>query len=148
MLFDKPAYKNIVVNELVLDKEGQKMSKSKGNAVVPEEVINEFGSDPLRWYFITVSAPWVPKRFDTSGIAEVYRKFFDTLFNTYSFFALYANIDRFEVNSPQIKFERRPEIDRWILSLLYSTVDQVTEKMENYDMTRAARISRSVHSQA
>ena len=140
MLFDKPAYKNIVVNELVLDKEGQKMSKSKGNAVVPEEVINEFGSDPLRWYFITVSAPWVPKRFDTSGIAEVYRKFFDTLFNTYSFFALYANIDRFEVNSPQIKFERRPEIDRWILSLLYSTVDQVTEKMENYDMTRAARI--------
>jgi isoleucyl-tRNA synthetase len=140
MLFDKPAYKNIVVNELVLDKEGQKMSKSKGNAVVPEEVINEFGSDPLRWYFITVSAPWVPKRFDTSGIAEVYRKFFDTLFNTYSFFALYANIDRFEVNSPQIKFERRPEIDRWILSLLYSTVEQVTEKMENYDMTRAARI--------
>ena len=140
MLFDKPAYKNIVVNELVLDKEGQKMSKSKGNAVVPEEVINEFGSDPLRWYFITVSAPWVPKRFDTTGIAEVYRKFFDTLFNTYSFFALYANIDRFEVNSPQIKFERRPEIDRWILSLLYSTVEQVTEKMENYDMTRAARI--------
>jgi isoleucyl-tRNA synthetase len=140
MLFDKPAYKNIVVNELVLDKEGQKMSKSKGNAVVPEEVINEFGSDPLRWYFITVSAPWVPKRFDTSGIAEVYRKFFDTLFNTYSFFALYANIDRFEVNSPQIKFEQRPEIDRWILSLLYSTVEQVTEKMENYDMTRAARI--------
>ena len=140
MLFDKPAYKNIVVNELVLDKEGQKMSKSKGNAVVPEEVINEFGSDPLRWYFITVSAPWVPKRFDTSGIAEVYRKFFDTLFNTYSFFALYANIDRFEVNSSQIKFEQRPEIDRWILSLLYSTVDQVTEKMENYDMTRAARI--------
>ena len=140
MLFDKPAFKNIVVNELILDKEGQKMSKSKGNAVVPEQVIDEYGCDPLRWYFVTVSAPWVPKRFDTNGIAEVYRKFFDTLFNTYSFFALYANIDNFKAGSPPVDFDKRPEIDRWILSLLYSKIEQVTEKMENYDMTRAARI--------
>lgn len=140
MLFDKPAFKNIVVNELILDKEGQKMSKTKGNAVVPEEVISRFGVDPLRWYFVTISSPWVPKRFDVDGISEVYRKFFDTLFNTYGFFALYANIDKFDPASEPIPFSERPEIDRWILSLLYSTVKSVNEKFEHYDMTRAARI--------
>lgn len=140
LLFNKPAFKNIVVNELVLDKDGQKMSKSKGNIVVPEEIISQFGVDPLRWYFITVSSPWVPKRFDIEGIAEVYRKFFDTLFNTYSFFALYANIDKFDPSMKTVSFDDRPEIDRWILSLLYSKVEVVNEKFENYDMTRAARI--------
>ncbi len=140
LLFNKPAFKNIVVNELVLDKDGQKMSKSKGNIVVPEEIISQFGVDPLRWYFITVSSPWVPKRFDIEGIAEVYRKFFDTLFNTYSFFALYANIDKFDPSMNTVPFDDKPEIDRWILSLLYSKVEMVNEKFENYDMTRAARI--------
>lgn len=140
LLFNKPAFKNIVVNELILDKEGQKMSKSRGNAVIPEEVINEYGSDPLRWYFVTVSAPWVPKRFDTNGIAEVYRKFFDTLYNIYSFFSLYANIDNYDCKTKPVPFEKRPEIDRWILSLLYTHLEQVSEKLENYDMTRAARI--------
>ncbi|MCK5453803.1 MAG: class I tRNA ligase family protein, partial [Calditrichia bacterium] len=140
LLFDKPAFKNIVVNELILDKEGQKMSKTKGNAVVPEEIISRFGVDPLRWYFVTVSAPWVPKRFDTEGILEVFRKFFDTLFNTYGFFALYANIDNFDPVQETVPFSKRPEIDRWILSLLYTRLTQVTEKLESYDTTRAARI--------
>ena len=140
MLFNQPAFKNIVVNELILDKYGQKMSKSRGNAVVPEEIISQYGADPLRWYFITVSAPWVPKRFDPAGIAEVYRKFFDTLFNTYSFFALYANIDGFDPLAPQVPFMERPEIDRWILSLLYSRVKEVNDLMDDYDMTRAARL--------
>jgi isoleucyl-tRNA synthetase len=140
LLFNKPAFKNIVVNEMVLDKDGQKMSKSKGNIVVPAEIISQFGVDPLRWYFIAVSSPWVPKRFDIEGIAEVYRKFFDTLFNTYSFFALYANIDKFDPSMTTVFFNDRPEIDRWILSLLYSKVEMVNEKFENYDMTRAARI--------
>ncbi len=141
MLFDMPAYKNIVVNELILDKHGQKMSKSRGNVVRPEDVIARFGVDPLRWYFITVSAPWVPKRFDIKGVEEVYRKFFDTLLNTYSFFALYANIDQFDpASSPAVPYQQRPEIDRWILSRLYTTVEAVRELMEDYDMTRAARL--------
>ncbi len=140
MLFNQPAFKNIVVNELILDKEGQKMSKSRGNIVVPEEVISRFGVDPLRWFFVTVSAPWVPKRFDMEGVAEVYRKFFDTLLNTYGFFALYANIDRFDPTTKPIPFEERPEIDRWILSLLYSIVERVNTLMDDYDMTRAARL--------
>ncbi|GAB4363896.1 MAG: isoleucine--tRNA ligase [Calditrichia bacterium] len=140
LLFDMPCFKNIIVNELILDKEGQKMSKSRGNAVVPEEIISRFGADPLRWYFITVSAPWVPKRFDPEGIAEVYRKFFDTLFNTYGFFALYANIDNFDPKSKSVPFDQRPEIDQWILSLLYSLVESVTERLDNYDLTRAARL--------
>ena len=140
LLFNKPAFKNIVVNELILDKDGQKMSKSRGNIVVPEEIISRFGVDPLRWYFVTVSSPWVPKRFDIVSITEVYRKFFDTLFNTYSFFALYANIDKFDPKIHSVPFNKRSEIDRWILSLLYSKVEMVNEKFENYDMTRAARI--------
>ncbi len=140
LLFNKPAFKNIVVNELILDKDGQKMSKSRGNIIVPEEIISRFGVDPLRWYFITVSSPWVPKRFDIVSITEIYRKFFDTLFNTYSFFALYANIDKFDPKIHPVPFNKRSEIDRWILSLLYSKVEIVNEKFENYDMTRAARI--------
>ena len=140
MISDKPAFKNVVVNELILDKNGQKMSKSKGNAVVPENIISKYGADPLRWYFTTVSSPWVPKRFDENGIAEVYRKFFDTLFNSYGFFALYGNIDNFDPKSEPVEFDKRPEIDRWILSLLYSNVERVVNYMENYDLTRATRV--------
>ncbi len=140
MLFDQPAFKNIVVNELILDKYGQKMSKSRGNVVEPQDVIASYGVDPLRWYFISVSAPWVPKRFDVKGVEEVYRKFFDTLLNTYNFFALYANIDRFDPRAPLLPFSQRPEIDRWILSRLYTIVDQTRRLMEDYDMTRATRL--------
>ncbi|NOX38127.1 MAG: isoleucine--tRNA ligase [Calditrichaeota bacterium] len=140
LLFDQPAFKNIVVNELILDKYGQKMSKSRGNVVQPQDVISAYGVDPLRWYFISVSAPWVPKRFDIKGVEEVYRKFFDTLLNTYSFFALYANIDQFDPREPAVPFEQRPEIDRWILSRLYTVVEQTRNYMDAYDMTRAARL--------
>jgi len=140
LLFDKPAFKNIIVNDLILDKDGQKMSKSKGNAVEPSEVINKFGVDPLRWYFVTVSSPWVPKRFDVKGIEEVYRKFFDTLLNTYNFFALYANIDQFDPGKKYVLPPEKIEIDRWILSRLYTVTENIKEQMENYDTTRAGRI--------
>ncbi len=115
LLFNKPAYKNIVVNELILDKEGQKMSKTKGNVVVPEEIISRYGADTVRWYLLTVSPPWTPKRFDEEGIKEVLRKFMNTLLNTYSFFVLYANIDNYQPGKQEIAFEERPEIDRWII---------------------------------
>jgi len=140
LLFDKPAFKNIIVNDLVLDKYGQKMSKSRGNVVMPKEVINQYGVDPLRWYFITSSTPWVPKRFDNKGIEEVFRKFFDTLFNTYNFFALYANIDQFNTDTKPIAVKERLEIDRWILSRLYTVVESVRNQMDNYDATKAGRI--------
>lgn len=139
VLFDKPAFKNIIVNDLILDKNGQKMSKSKGNVVFPFEVIDNYGVDPLRWYLITMNNPWIPKKFDLSGIEEVSRKMFDTLMNTYSFFALYANIDQFKPGNEQIPYADRPEVDRWILSRLYSLLDQVQEEMENYNLTHAAR---------
>jgi isoleucyl-tRNA synthetase len=140
LLFDKPTFKNIIVNGLIMDKDGQKMSKTRGNAVIPEEVISRYGVDPLRWYFITSSAPWVNKRFDLEGIVEVYRKFFDTLYNTYGFFALYANIDQFSQNADIVPYEKRPEIDQWIISLLYSLVEDVTTKLDNYDLTRVTRV--------
>jgi isoleucyl-tRNA synthetase len=140
LLFDKPAFKNIIVNDLILDKDGQKMSKSRGNVVFPTEIINQYGVDPLRWYFVTSSSPWVPKRFDIKGIEEVYRKFFDTLFNTYNFFALYANIDKFDPDSDSIPIQERLEIDRWILSRLYTVIENVQNQMENYDTTKAGRI--------
>lgn len=139
MLFEKPAYKRVIVNELILDKHGQKMSKSRGNVVVPQEVIDTFGVDPLRWYFITVSFPWLPKRFDMDGVAEVYRKFFNTLLNTYSFFSMYANIDQYDPQKEPISLEKRPEIDRWILSALYKLIFVVEQHLEKYDITRAAR---------
>jgi len=140
LLFDKPAYKNIVVNELILDKDGQKMSKSKGNTVVPEEVIEKYGADAIRWYLMTVSPPWTPKRFDEEGIKEILRKYINTLLNTYSFFVMYANIDGFKGDEKQIPVKERPEIDRWILSKLYTLTKTVHEKMEVYDLTRAARM--------
>jgi len=139
LLFNKPAYKNIVVNELILDRDGQKMSKTRGNVVRPEAVIETYGVDPLRWYFISSSAPWAPKKFDVKGIEEGYRKFFDTLFNTYNFFAMYANIDKFDPQSAPVAIADRPEIDRWVLSALYSTVIEVRDMMDGYDLTRAAR---------
>ncbi len=139
LLFDEPAYKNIVVNELILDKKGQKMSKSRGNAVVPGEMIEKYGADAIRWYLMTVSAPWIPKKFDPDGVAEVQRKFMNTLINTYSFFALYANIDGFDATQDEVPFANRPEIDRWILSRLYSVVNTVNAHFEKFDLTRAAR---------
>jgi isoleucyl-tRNA synthetase len=140
LLFDKPAFKNIVVNELILDKDGQKMSKSKGNAVNPEEIISKYGADTVRWYLITVSPPWTPKRFDEEGIKEVLRKFMNTLLNTYSFFVLYANIDNYKPGETNIAFAERPEIDRWIISKLYAIVQKVNDSLEIYELTRAARL--------
>jgi len=140
LLFDKPAFNNIVVNELILDKEGQKMSKSRGNAVVPEQIISSYGADTLRWYLMTVSPPWTPKRFDEEGIKEVLRKFVNTLINTYAFFVLYANIDKYHGDEPATDINHRPEIDRWILSKLYWLTGEVNRLMESYDLTRAARM--------
>jgi len=140
LLFDQPAYKNIVVNELILDKNGQKMSKSKGNAVQPDLMIDKYGADAIRWYLMTVSSPWTPKKFDPEGVAEVQRKFINTLLNTYSFFALYANIDNFNRAENPVPFEDRPEIDRWILSRLYSIIQKVEENFNKFDLTRATRL--------
>ncbi len=140
LLFDEPAYKNIVVNELILDKEGQKMSKSKGNVVIPEDIISKYGADTLRWYLMTVSPPWTPKRFDEEGIKEVLRKFMNTLINTYSFFVLYANIDSYQGQEPNLPLEQRPEIDQWILSRLYTLVNQSNQLMDEYELTRVARM--------
>lgn len=139
MLFDSVAFKNIISNGLVLDKNGNKMSKRLGNAVDPFETIEKYGSDPLRWYMITNAQPWDNLKFDIEGVEEVRRKFFGTLYNTYSFFALYANVDSFENNKPEVALDERPEIDRWIISLLNSLVREVTEHYENLEPTRAGR---------
>ncbi len=139
MLFDSVAYKNLIVNELILDKNGMKMSKSKGNSVDPFELFAKYGADTTRWYLVTTSPPWKPTLFDTDGLIEVQRKFFGTLLNTYSFFALYANIDRFDFSEDMIPYEERPEIDRWIISKLNSLVEDYEEMMDNYDVTKAAR---------
>ena len=140
MLFESVAFKNIISNGLVLDKNGNKMSKRLGNAVDPFETIEKYGSDPLRWYMMTNAQPWDNLKFDNEGIEEVRRKFFGTLYNTYSFFALYANIDEFKYDEDEINIEERPEIDRWILSLLNSLVKQVGEHYDNYEPTRAGRL--------
>ncbi len=139
MLFDKVSFKNIISNGLVLDKNGNKMSKRLGNGVDPFSTIDQHGSDPVRWYMISNSQPWDNLKFDASGIDEVKRKFFGTLYNTYSFFALYANVDGFTYKAGEVPVEQRPEIDRWIMSLLNSLVRDVTEQYENYEPTRAAR---------
>ncbi|MBN1159311.1 MAG: isoleucine--tRNA ligase [Bacteroidales bacterium] len=139
MLFDSVAFRNIISNGLVLDKNGNKMSKRLGNAVDPFETIEQQGSDPLRWYMMTNAQPWDNLKFDIDGIEEVKRKFFGTLFNTYSFFALYANIDHFTYREPEIPVEKRPEIDRWIISLLNSLVRDVTSYYDDYELTRAGR---------
>nr|WP_321405974.1 isoleucine--tRNA ligase [uncultured Carboxylicivirga sp.] len=139
MMFDSVAFKNIISNGLVLDKNGNKMSKRLGNGVDPFEVIEEYGSDPLRWYMITNAQPWDNLKFDISGVDEVKRKFFGTLYNTYSFFALYANVDGFTGKEAQVPVEKRSEIDRWIISLLNSLVKEVNESYECYEPTRAGR---------
>ena len=140
MLFDSVAFKNIISNGLVLDKNGNKMSKRLGNAVDPFEVLDSYGADATRWYMITNSQPWDNLKFDRDGVDEVRRKFFGTLFNTYSFFALYANVDGFTGREAEVPVARRPEIDRWIVSLLNTLVADVTASLEGYDPTPAARM--------
>ena len=139
MIFDSVAYKAVVSNGLVLDKNGNKMSKRLGNAVDPFATIEKYGSDPLRWYMITNASPWDNLKFDIEGVEEVRRKFFGTLYNTYSFFALYANVDGFDYSQPEVAWEKRPEIDRWILSLLNSLIKDVDNFLNSYEPTRAGR---------
>lgn len=139
MVFDTVAYKSVISNGLVLDKNGNKMSKRLGNAVDPFGAIEKYGTDPLRWYMISNSSPWDNLKFDTAGVEEVSRKFFGTLYNTYSFFALYANVDGFDASMPQIPISKRPEIDRWIMSLLNSLIKEVETSLDDYEPTKATR---------
>ncbi|WP_338408430.1 isoleucine--tRNA ligase [uncultured Flavobacterium sp.] len=139
LVFDKVAYKNVVSNGLVLDKNGQKMSKRLGNAADPFETLNEYGPDATRWYMISNANPWDNLKFDLEGIAEVRRKFFGTLYNTYSFFALYANIDKFAYAEAEIPLNERPEIDQWIISELNTLIKVVDEAYADYEPTKAAR---------
>ena len=139
MLFDNVAYRNLIVNELILDKNGMKMSKSKGNTVDPFVLFEKYGADATRWYLVTNSPPWRPTLFDEEGLLEVQRKFFGTLLNTYAFFALYANIDGFENKQEQVPLSKREEIDRWILSKLNSLVESNVKLMDEYEVTKAAR---------
>lgn len=140
MVSDSVAFKNIISNGLVLDKDGNKMSKRLGNAVDPFSAMDEYGADALRWYMITNSQAWDNLKFDISGVDEVRRKFFGTIYNTYNFFALYANIDNFRNLDKEIEFEKRPELDKWILSLLNSLIKDVGNAYENYENTRAGRL--------
>ena len=140
MLFDSVAFRNIISNGLVLDKNGNKMSKRLGNAVDPFDVLDRYGADATRWYMISNSQPWDNLKFDCDGVDEVRRKFFGTLYNTYSFFALYANVDGFTGQEAEVPVERRPEIDRWIISLLNTLTADVTDALERYDPTPAARM--------
>lgn len=139
LVFDKVAYKNVVSNGLVLDKDGVKMSKSKGNTIDPFKTIEEYGPDATRWYMIMNANPWDNLKFDLEGIAEVRRKFFGTLYNTYSFFSLYANIDGFKYAEAEIPLNERPEIDQWIMSELHTLIKFVDECYEDYEPTKAAR---------
>ncbi|MNS35161.1 Isoleucine--tRNA ligase [compost metagenome] len=139
LVFDKVAYKNVVSNGLVLDKNGQKMSKRLGNAVDPFTTLAEYGPDATRWYMIANANPWDNLKFDIEGVAEVRRKFFGTLYNTYSFFALYANIDGFSYAEAEVPLEERPEIDRWILSELNTLIKDVDSYYADYEPTKAAR---------
>ena len=139
VIFDSVAYKAVISNGLVLDKDGNKMSKRLGNAVNPFDAIEETGSDPLRWYMIANSSPWDNLKFDINGVKEVSRKLFSTLHNTYGFFALYANVDNFDNSLPQEPMDKRPEIDRWIISLLNTLIKDVDSSLEDYEPTKAAR---------
>ena len=140
MIFDNVAYKAVISNGLVLDKNGNKMSKRLGNAVDPFSTIEKYGSDPLRWYMITNSSPWDNLKFDVEGVEEVRRKFFGTLYNTYSFFSLYANVDNFAYQEADIPVNERPEIDRWILSVLNSLIKEVDTCYNEYEPTKAGRL--------
>ena len=139
MVFDHVAFKTVISNGLVLDKNGEKMSKRKGNAVDPFEAIEKFGSDPLRWYMIATTAPWIDLKYDSDGVVEVARKFFATLSSTYNFFAMYANVDGFTGEEAQVPVAERHELDRWILSVLNTLVKNVTEAFDSYEPTNAAR---------
>ena len=140
MVSDKIAFKRVISNGLVLDKEGNKMSKRLGNAVDPFKALDDYGPDALRWYMLTNAQPWDNLKFDITSVDEVRRKFFGTLYNTYSFFALYANVDKFDAKAPEVPLAERPEIDRWLISLLNTLVRKVTECYENYDITTAGRL--------
>ena len=139
ILFDSVAFKNVVSNGLVLDKNGNKMSKRLGNAADPFETLEEYGADATRWYMISNAQPWDNLKFDLDGLAEVKRKFFGTLYNTYAFFSLYANIDGFSYSEDDIPFEERPEIDRWILSELNTLIKEVENSLDDFEPTKAAR---------
>ncbi|MDX5325427.1 MAG: isoleucine--tRNA ligase [Bacteroidota bacterium] len=139
MAFDKVAYKNVVSNGLVLDKNGHKMSKRLGNAVDPFETIGKYGADAVRWYMVTNAQPWDNLKFDLAGVEEVSRKFFGTLYNTYGFFAMYANLDAFKYQEDEVPIAERPEIDRWILSELNTLIRTVSDNMDDYEPTRAYR---------
>ncbi len=140
MVFDSVAFKNVISSGLVLDAKGLKMSKHLGNAVNPFEMIDKYGADPVRFYMMTNSEPWDSLKFDPNGVDEVRRKFFGTLYNTYSFFSLYANVDGFSFEEPEIPVCERPEIDRWILSVLNTLTKSVVREMDDYDPTRAGRL--------
>ncbi|MGN1210394.1 MAG: isoleucine--tRNA ligase, partial [Candidatus Cryptobacteroides sp.] len=140
MVSDKCAFKRVISNGLVLDKDGNKMSKRLGNAVDPFKALDKYGPDALRWYMLTNSQPWDNLKFDESGVDEVRRKFFGTLYNTYSFFALYANVDNFSPDAGTVPVAERPEIDRWIISLLNTLIHDVTSAYEDYDITTAGRL--------
>ena len=139
MLFDTVAYKTVVSNGFVLDKDGNKMSKRLGNVVEPFETIHKYGADATRWYLVTNASPWDNLKFDLAGIQEVQRKFFGTLYNTYQFFILYANVDGFSFREKYIPLEERPEIDRWIVSSLNTLIKNVTDSMDQYEPTIAGR---------
>ena len=140
MVFDSVAFKNVISTGLVLDANGDKMSKHKGNVVNPFTMIDKYGADPVRFYMMTNSEPWDNLKFDEKGVDEVRRKFFGTLYNTYSFFSLYANVDDFDYSQPEVPLNERPEIDRWILSALHSLIKGVDKELGNYDPTRAGRL--------
>ncbi len=140
MVFDSVAFKNVISSGLVLDAKGNKMSKHVGNVVNPFEQIEKYGADPVRFYMMTNSEPWDNLKYDQEGVDEVRRKFFGTLYNTYSFFSLYANVDGFDYSQPDVPMAERPEIDRWILSVLHSLIKGVEREMDNYDPTRAGRL--------
>lgn len=140
MLFDSVAYKNCLVNDLILDKKGLKMSKSKGNTVDPFMLFDKFGADATRWYLIINSPPWRPTLFSEEDLADYQRKFFGTLYNTYAFFTLYANIDNFDFSQALVPYEDRPEIDRWIISKMNSVIEEYQDLMDGYDVTKAARL--------
>ena len=140
MVSGTPAYKTVISNGLVLDKNGNKMSKRLGNAVDPFEELDKYGADALRWYMLTNAQPWDNLKFDEAGVDEVRRKFFGTLYNTYSFFALYANVDGFDPSVPKVEYSKRPEIDRWIISLLNTLEQKVADAYEDYDLTSAGRL--------
>jgi isoleucyl-tRNA synthetase len=140
MIFDSVAFKNVISSGLVLDAKGNKMSKRLGNAVNPFDAIEKYGADAVRFYMLTNSQPWDNLKFDTNGVEEIRRKFFGTLFNTYSFFSLYANVDKFDYSQNDIPISERPEIDRWILSELHSLIKNVDESLSSYEPTRAGRL--------